>query len=122
MPGFDYSRMQATASRLLDRFSQGTVTLTRTVPGTPNPETPWIPAAPTTTTYTLGATVAAVGDEFVDGSTILATDRMVTAAVFGAEPKPGDTLSIDGKAVTMVKQMRIPAAGTVVAWRFIVRG
>jgi hypothetical protein len=122
MPSFDYSRIQSTASRLLARFAQGTVTLTRTTPGTPDPSTPWIPAAPTVATYTLDATVAAVGDKFVDGTTILATDRMVTAAAFGTEPGPGDTLSIDGKVVTIVKQMRVPAAGTLVAWRFIVRG
>jgi hypothetical protein len=122
MPSFDYSRIQSTASRLLARFAQGTVTLTRTTPGTPDPSTPWVPGTPTTATYTLDATVKGVSKEFIDGTTIVATDLEVTAAAFGTEPEPGDTLSIDGKAVTIVKQMRIPAAGTLVCWKWIVRG
>jgi hypothetical protein len=122
MPSFDYSRIQSTATRMLARFAQGAVVLTRTTPGTPDPSTPWIPAAPTVATYTLDATVNGVSKEFVDGTTIVATDLEVTAAAFGTEPGPGDTLSIDGKVVTIVKQMRIPAAGTLVCWKWIVRG
>jgi len=40
---------------------------------------------------------------------------MVTVAVFGDEPQPGDELSIDGKVVTSVRQMRVSAA--VLWWR-----
>lgn len=122
MPGFDYARMQATASRLLSRFAQGAVTLTRTIPGEPDPETPWIPGEPTVTTYTLDATVRGVAKEFIDGTTILATDLEVTAAALGTDPGPGDTLAIDGQTVTIIKQMRVPAAGTLVCWKWIVRG
>jgi len=117
-----YDDMAAVASSVLAEFKQGTVTLTRTTPGTPNPSTPWIPGTPTTATYTLDATVAAIGDAWVDGTTILKTDRMVTAAVFAIEPLPGDTLSIDGTAVQIIKKMRIPAAGVAVAHKWIVRG
>lgn len=52
-----------------------------------------------------------MGKEFIDGTTVLATDLVVTAAVFDTEPAPGDVLAIDGVAVTIIKQMRIPAAG-----------
>lgn len=123
MSGF-YGRMQGTASRLLHRFKQGTVTLTRlTDTETPiDADAPWLGFTKTSATYTLDAVVSAVEDKFVDGTTILATDRMVTAAAFEVEPAPGDTLSIDGKVVTVIKQMRIPAAGVVVAHKFIVRG
>lgn len=38
------------------------------------------------------------------------------------EPAPGDVMSIDGAGVNIVKTMRIPRAGTALAWRFIVRG
>lgn len=122
MPGFDYARMTDTASRLLERFAQGVVTLTKTTPGTPDPETPWIPAEPTTTVYTLDAVVKGVSQRFVDGTTILATDLEVTAAVFGAYAEPGDTLAIDGQVVLVIKTMQIPAAGTPVGWAFILRG
>lgn len=121
MAQFDYGRMQAKASAMLKRFRQGTVTLTR-VPLTPgaNAWDPPTPGAPVT--YALAAVVRAVQDKFVDGTTIYATDRQVTCSVLPVELLPGDTLAIDGKAVSIIKTMRIPAAGEVVAWRFIVRG
>lgn len=122
MAGFDYARMQATATRLLDRFNQGIIVLSK--PGTTTPPAnPWEPpivVAPVS--YTLKATAKGVSDEFVNGTTILATDLEITAAEFGAEPDPADALTIDGKAVTVVKTWRIPAAGVLVAWKFIVRG
>lgn len=122
MAGFDYGRMQNTASRLLERFKQGTVTLTKPGTATPGPNA-WDPPVVTDpVVHTLDATVKGVSAEFVDGTTILATDMEVTAAVFGAEPAPPDEVAIDGQVVTVIKTMRIPAAGTPVAWKLIVRG
>lgn len=43
MAGFDYGQMAVTADRLLKRFKQGVVTVTRVTPGTPDEEEPWIP-------------------------------------------------------------------------------
>lgn len=115
-----YEEIQAFASETLAEFRQGTVTLTRT-PITP--ETGWgEPTYGTPVVYTLDAVVRAVEDKFVDGTTVYATDRQVMCGVLPVEILPGDALEIDGKAVTIVKTMRIPAAGTAVAWRFIVRG
>jgi hypothetical protein len=120
MAGFDYGRMQGVATRLLTRFNQGAVTLTKTVT-TPGPND-WTPGTPTDTTYTLQATAKGVSKEFIDGTTIVATDLEITAAAFPAEPDPADVLAIDGKAVTVLKTMPIPPAGTLVAWKFVVRG
>lgn len=133
-----YTAFQATADRLLADWKQGTVTLTRTIQGTPNPETPWIPAPSEERTYTLDAVARDVATKYVDGTEILATDVQVTAstkmqwtATDGVaitpttvryEPAPGDVMAIDGAGVNIVKTMRIPRAGTAVAWRFIVRG
>lgn len=119
MAGFDYARMQGVATRLLTRFNQGVITLakTTTAPGAD----PWTPGTPTTTTYTLQATAKGVSKEFIDGTTVVATDIEITAAAFGAEPDPADVLSIDGKAVTLLKVIRLPAAGTLVAWKLVVR-
>lgn len=121
MAGFDYGRMQKTASRLMVRFKQGTVTITRLTPGTPDPDTPWLPVTSDPVVYTLDATVKGVSQEFIDGTTILATDLEITAAVFGADPAPPDVVAIDSEAVVVLKTLRLPAAGTVVAWKFIVR-
>lgn len=115
-----YEEAQGVASELLAEFRQGVCTLTRRThaPGTE----PWEPGASTEAIYDLDATVKAVSTRFVDGTTVLATDREVTCAALAIEPAPADILSIDGKVVTVVRTMRIPAAGTVVAWRFIARG
>lgn len=120
MAGFDYGRMQATATRLLDRFSQGAIVLTKTV-AAPGPK-PWTPGTTIEVPYTLKAVAKGVSKEFIDGTTILATDIEITAAGFGAEPDPADPVTIDGKAVIVVKVWRIPAAGELVCWKWIVRG
>jgi hypothetical protein len=120
MAGFDYGRMTATASRLMARFAQRSVVLKKTPRG-PGPND-WTPGDPTTTEFPLDATVKGVSKQFVDGTTILSTDLEITAAVFGAEPDPADALLIDGKPVTVLQVMRLPAAGTVVAWKWIARG
>lgn len=122
MSGFDYSRMAGTATRLMERFQQGAVVLTRAETEEPDPATPWEPGAATETTFALKATVKGVSDQYVDGTTILATDLEVTCAVFGAAPLPSDKLTIDGRPVTVVRVMTVPAAGTPVAHKFIVRG
>ena len=120
MAGFDYGRMAGVATRLLTRFNQGVITLT-TAPPAPGAD-PWTPGAPTTATYTLQATAKGVSKEFIDGTSIVATDIEITAAAFGAEPDPADVLAIDGKMVTLLRVIRLPAAGTLVAWKFVVRG
>lgn len=120
-----YDEMRGVADELLGEFAQGSVTLTKVTPGTPGTPGPnaWDP--PVTSdpvVYTLDATVKGVSRQFVDGTTVLATDLEVTAAVFGAELEPADQLAIDGQVVVVVETLRVPAAGTLVAWKFIVRG
>ncbi|AVX04341.1 hypothetical protein MXMO3_01816 [Maritalea myrionectae] len=133
-----YDDMQAVATELLTEFNQGTVTLKRTTPGAPNPDEPWEPVPDNTVTYRLNSTTRAVADKFIDGTTIFATDAMVTASavmtkthVDGSpvteveeafEAKPGDQISIDGKEVEVIRTMRVPKAGTAIVWKFIVRG
>lgn len=84
---FDYGRMQGTASRLMQRFNQGTVTLTKATPGEPDPETPWMPGEPTETVYVLDATVSAItgaNAKYIDGTVITASDLVVTCGVIRA--------------------------------------
>jgi hypothetical protein len=121
MPGFDYARMQATASQLLERFSQGVVAIIKPRASTPgaNSWDPLITDDPVV--YTLDATVKGVSKQFANGTTVLATDLEVTEAVFGADVEPPDQLAIDGQTVVVVETMRVPAAGTLVASKFIVR-
>ncbi len=127
MAGFDYGRMQGTASRLLNRFKQGEVKLIRTTTADPNPETPWIPGEATTETYELDATVAAVtvdhaNAKYIDGTVITTADLVVTSAVFASEPQMTDTLAIDGEVRSIKKIIQLPAAGIPVAWKLFVQG
>ena len=119
-----YGRLQGTASRLMAQFSQGHVVYTITGPST-GPE--WNPAPGAPVSYTLDATVAVVGtvdggfNRYVDGTLILATDMLVTCAVFAVEPSLAGTITIDGKACQIVRVDKVPGAGTVIAWRIFVR-
>lgn len=117
-----YDEMQAVASGLLAEFKQGAVTLVRVVPGVPDPATPWLPGAPTETTYVLDATVARVAEKYVDGALILSTDNQVIFAAPAIEPELSDRLVIDGTVHTMKDIRPIPAAGTPVAYIAFVAG
>ena len=117
-----YEEMADVASEVLAEFHQGVIILSKTVPGEPDASTPWIPGEPVTVAHTLNATAKPVSEEFINGTTIVATDIEITAAVFGADPDPADQMEIDGQPMTIIEVMRIPAAGTVVVWKLIVRG
>lgn len=115
-----YSRAEATAAQLLKAYGQGRYTLTRKVAAA-DPDTPWEAVAPgAVQTWELDAVGRAVSRRFVDGKSIVASDREVLAAAFGDQPWPGDVLMKDGVPLTVVRVAPVTDAG--VAWRFIVKG
>lgn len=118
-----YGEMQDVASELLEEFKQGTVTLYRSTTS-PNPDAPWEPGAPTITPFTLNAVVRGAPFNYVDGSLIVASDLMVTAAVHpDVTPQMGDTITIGGGTPKPVKKIEaMPAAGTPVAFLIFVEG
>ena len=107
-------------------LGQGVIILARSTPGVPNEESPWEPVTPTVTTETLkgaarGVDSRLVGTE-VGGAVILATDKQIICAPPVMQYQAGDTLSIDGVPVHVIAVERIPAAGTVSAVKFLIRG
>jgi hypothetical protein len=143
MVGFDYGLMAKTTDRLMKRFKQGVVTLTRTTAGTPDSATPWEPVVDRVDIYTLDATASAITVDqatakLIDGTTILASDIVITAGpkmtlvstdgvpTVGAEIdmiiSPLDVVAIDGAPVAVVKVMRVTPAGVALVWKFVVRG
>ena len=118
MAKIDYMGLQRRTIRIMSNASQGTVVYTITGPAT-GPE--WNPTPGAPVSYTLDATVQGVEADYVDGSLILATDKQVTCAVFGAEPSLAGTITIDGKVCQIVRVDKVPGAGTVIAWRIFVR-
>jgi hypothetical protein len=124
-----YTRARATADRLLApaKFGAGTIKLVRKTitPATNSWENPTI----TTMTEPLKAQAFGVSKELVglpanepENGVVLATDKMVIAAVPVMGYRPGDLLAIDGAPVTIISVKNIPGAGTVSAIKFIVRG
>lgn len=126
-----YRSMGRVAADLLTHSSQGglgqgSVVLSRKIPGTPDPDAPWLPVEDTFDRETLRAAVRGVSKELVGteaGSTvILASDRQAICAVPAMGYTAGDTLIVDDVPVHIVAVQNIPAAGTVSAVRFIIRG
>ena len=115
-----YADLRNVASGLLAEFNQGTVEIGRpvTTPGANE----W--SSPTTTIQwqPINAVARGVSQEFVDGVNIVATDLQITADLGAYQPAAGDRIRVDGKEVSVLRFDRIPAAGTVVATRIIVRG
>ena len=112
---FDYGKMQGTASRLLERFQQGAVSLKRTTT-TPGAEE-WDPPTETVETYPLDATVKRLHQRYEGGVLIVETGDLVTFAVPAVVPRLTDTLVIDGVERAITNLTPVPGAGTTVAWK-----
>lgn len=113
------------APTIQDGLGQGVIQLIRVTPGVPDSDKPWLPVQQTEQTETLKAAVKGVSSELVGteagSAVILASDREVICAPPFMQYQAGDLLSVDGMRVNILSVQRIPAAGTVVAVRFIVR-
>lgn len=107
-------------------LGQGVLELIRITPGVPDSDKPWLPVQPTEQTETLKAAVRGVDSRLVGtevgSAVILASDREVVCAPPAMDYQAGDILSVDGVRVNILSVQRIPAAGTVSAVKFIVRG
>ena len=136
-----YEDMQGIATELLGEFKQGRVTVLRTTQEEKPADWPtWEPweGDETVSVYELDAVVKGVSAKLVDGNVVVATDleltcshKMMLVEVDGAALAPAavefdaallDTLNIDGKPVTIVRDLTVPGAGTPVAHRYVVRG
>jgi hypothetical protein len=107
-------------------LGQGVITLTRSTPGTPNPDAPWEPVEPITQTVTIKGAVRGVSERLVGtevgDAVILASDKQAICEVPSIEYKAGDVLAVDGKPVHILSFSKIPAAGVTAAVKFIIRG
>jgi hypothetical protein len=125
-----YQEMQDMAREMLAPTSQGglgqgEIVLTRKTPGVPGPN-PWDPVEPVTQSETLCGAVSGVSQELVGtemgGTVLLASDRQAICEAPRVEYQAGDVLSVDGVPVHILGVKRIPAAGTVSAVKFFIRG
>jgi ABC-type Zn uptake system ZnuABC Zn-binding protein ZnuA len=114
-----YDRLRTTANRLLATYAQGTVEIGR--PAKTDGDDEWDAPTVTTVWTPINAVVRGVSASMVDGNQVLMTDLVVTATIDDYAPQPSDLMRIDGKDVAVIRQEKIPGAGIIVAWRFIVR-
>lgn len=126
-----YADMRQMATELLAPTSegglgQGSIEIVRETPGAPGAN-PWDPPAPSTyARIPLDGAARGVAKELIGapvetGGQIVATDKQVIVAPWDGAYEPGDVLELDGNPVTVLKIDNIPAVGTVVAIRFVVR-
>ena len=114
----DYTRIKATADRLIGNASQGTLEhgITVTTPGA----TPLDAPTQTTQWETYHGVARGASLKYVDGSTILATDLQLLLE--GDTPVlVGHRVRIDSIVRNVIRIDNIPAAGIVAAKRVFVR-
>ena len=126
-----YAEMAGVTAELLASTSegglgQGEIVLVRYTAGSA-PANEWdAPTTPTRTELTLAGAAKGVSEKFIGtmagSETIVGSDLEVIVAPFAGGYDPGDVLEIDSNPVTVLSVQNIPAAGTVSAVRFIVRG
>lgn len=114
-----YDELTSVVSEVMSEFKQGSIKLVSITPGTgPADE----PGEPTESLTTLDAVARGVSSKYVKDGLALASDLMVSAAVVaGVTPKNSDFIEIDSVRYKIVQIMNLPAAGTKLVWKFIVR-
>jgi hypothetical protein len=117
-----YDEMQDVATELLEEFDQGALYLVRRAKTVTDTARPWDRTIGAPGKTALSGTVRAVQESYIDGRDVVGGERQVTFAYPGFEPAIDDKIEIDGVEVATVKAIRIPDAGTPVAYRYIVRG
>lgn len=127
-----YEEMAVMARELLAPTSQGglgqgTLAIVRRVPTAPVNE--WEQPPVTEVIEVLNGAVRGVSSQLVfsgnlgaAGPVILSTDLSATCTPPSIPYQPGDAFTIDGRPVMVIRVDNIPAAGTAVAVRFILRG
>lgn len=117
-----YDEMREIAGELLSdpEFKQGTMRYMKIVPGSgpvddPGPSTPQYTALP-------GGVARGVSYKYVKDGLALSTDKTVIFPVVpGLTTNMKDFIEIDGVLYKMVQDISVPAAGTRVVNKFIVR-
>ena len=113
-----YTRLQSTATKLLDKYAQGTISHIRD--GEPTgPSYDPTPGVPVVTPVT--ATIKGMSARYVQDGFISMQDLELFCSVFGFDPVQSDRFSIDGRELQVIMVEPIPAAGTTVAWRVFLK-
>jgi hypothetical protein len=116
-----YADMANTALGVITDFQQGVLALERRtlVAGSQ----PWEPEVPLTTVHPVIGVVQSIDRRLVDGTTVLATDRLAilpaNSLPVDVAPQITDRLMVDGVPTTIKKVIRVPEAGIVIVYRLV---
>lgn len=116
-----YAEMAGIALDVIDEFQQGVLALERRtlVAGAE----PWDPNVPTVLLFPVVGTVQSVDRRLVDGTTVIATDRMAiiptNSLPVNVQPEIADRLIIDGEPTIIKKVLNIPAAGITIVYKLV---
>lgn len=110
--------MQGVARDLLREFDQGGVVLAVSTPGAGPPHNP---GASTFVDVPIHGAVRGVSAEYVDGSSVIATDLQVTIPGGVAAPKMQDRVKLATVPHQIVRIISKPATGVVAAYLVIIR-
>lgn len=114
-----YDELRPVAQSLLAEFKQGVVSLVQVAAASGPADDPGTPA---TTTTLLNAAVTGAPYKYVRDGFAVSSDILVIAApVDGIQPAKNDFIVIDGERYKIIEDVSVPAAGTRVAWKFLVR-
>lgn len=119
-----YDRMQATATRLLAKYSQdkgGTELIKIRRKAVTHPVNPWTPLLAAPSDRTLTAVVEPVAKRYLTNVNIKQDDRMVIFNVLsGFEPDINDTILINNVEFTIKVLECYPDAGTKVYYEAVI--
>jgi len=114
-----YTRGRALISEKLAQYKTGVVIYVH--PGAKSGAA-YNPTFAASTSYTLDAAVQGVHKRYIDGKLVIASDKMITSAVFAITPTMEGHVTVDGKRMEIVKIENLPAGGNPLAIVLIVRG
>jgi hypothetical protein len=115
-----YEELQPVATELMKEFKQGTINHIKITAGTTGTEDN--PGEPIETSTEVDATVKGVSFKFLQNGFSVVGDKIITVGVNSKiSPSIGDFFEIDNERWKAVADISVPAAGTRVAWKFIIR-
>lgn len=114
-----YSDLAATADALLGDFAQGVIYLIRAYSS--NEDAPWDLSESTELIYEFKGTVKGVSNNLIDGTLIKSGDLSVTLTIGKVTPKVGDIIEIDMQRYNVITATQVPAAGTPIVNKLVVR-
>lgn len=115
-----YDDLQSVTSDILNEFKQGSIQLVQFKQS--EDSTPDNPEEAEEVLTELDGTVKGVSYKYLKDSFITISDKEVTTAVVAdIQPSENDFIEIDGVRYKILQFQPLPSAGTVCAWKFIVR-